>query len=150
MSTTKKPAPRRAAKKAKPAKPAAATTARPAAAPTRSSQPPRPLSLPTQPPAAALRTPGPDETLALAPVVKEIDRRLEEVERAFARAREAFAAASRRRSVSTSKTWSVVGPRAHAQHEMDERAIEMRLLTARRAELLWVRQLLVEAGTAGR
>ncbi len=145
MSTMKKAAPRSAARKPAAARPAARATARPAAA----SPAPRPVSLPTQPPPTALRMPGPGETVALVPTVKEIDRRLQEVERAFARARDAFSAASRVRAVNTGKTWSPTGPRAHAQHELDEHAVEMRLLTARRAELLWIRQLLVEGGTTG-
>jgi len=148
MSTMKKAAPPRSdAKKSSPAKPAAGTTARPVAA---SARPPRPLNLPTQPPAAALRTPGPNETVSLAATVKQIDGRLKEIERAFDRARRAFGTASHARNVNTGKMWSPTGPRAHAQHEIDAHATEMRLLTVRRAELLWVRQLLVESGTAGR
>ncbi len=143
MSTMKKAAPRSAARKPAALKPAARTAARPLAV----SAATRPMPLPTQPPAAALRTPGSGETVSLPTVVKEIDSRLQEVERAFTRAREAFTAATRARSEKTNRMWSPTGPRAHAQHEIDEHAVEMRLLTARRAELLWVRQLLVEGGT---
>ncbi len=146
MSTTKKAAPRTAARKPAAVKPAEGPASRGAVA----SAKPRAAVLPSQTPAEALRLPGPDEAVALLPRVKEIDSRLQEVERAFARAREGFSAASRARSISTGKSWSPTGPRAHAQAELTEHATEMRLLTARRAELLWVRQLLVEGGPAGR
>jgi len=145
MSTMKKAAPRTAARKPAAARPTPRAAVRPVAAPAK----PVPLALPTQPPAAALRMPGPDETVALLPSVKEIDSRLREVDRAFARAREAFTAATRARSEKTNRMWSPTGPRAQAQAKLDAHAVEMRLLTARRAELLWVRQLLVEGGTAG-
>jgi hypothetical protein len=138
----KKPAPRSVAKKPAPPKPVAKPATKPAAksslAPT---TPARPVRAAVQKVVAAMRAPAPGERAALAPMLARLDGRLEEIAQEFDRAKDGFGEASSARSASLTDR--------HQQRNLAEHATQMRLLTARRTELLWVRQMLLEREPAG-
>lgn len=104
--------------------------------------PARPVRQAAQAAVAAMRKPAPDERVALAPMLARLDGRLEEIAREFDRAKDGFGEASNARSASLTDR--------HVQKDLTELATEMRLLTARRAEVLWMRQALLGPETPTR
>lgn len=118
----RKPASRRPAG-AKPARPAARPAKRPAAGRAALRRPP------AKPPTAAAGA------AALKHVVEELEARLADVEREFEGAKRSFEEASRVRSTEA-------GHGRQANKDLNAYATELRLLTVRRTELLWLKRLL--------
>ena len=99
---------------------------RPAAASRTTARPPKAAARPS--------SSGPD---SLARVVEQLDQRLGETTRLFEEAKRGFEEAARARVAARSLSDRKL------QRDLTERGLEMRLLTARRTELLWVRRLLL-------
>lgn len=123
-------------------KPASKAAPRPSAArspkrtPTRTPTRTPARRQPAKPSAAA----APAGAAALKQVVDQLEARLVSVERHFEQAKKSFEEASRARSTE-------VGHGRQANKDLNAHATELRLLTVRRTELLWLKRLL-EGGAA--
>lgn len=126
----KKPAVRKAASR----QPVAAKPARPPAARAAKRPATRPAARRAQgtAPHAASAAAG---AAALKHVVDQLEARLSGVERQFEQAKESFEEASRARSTD-------VGHGRQANKDLNAYATDLRLLTVRRTELLWMKRLL--------
>ena len=131
----KKPAVRKAAsRQPAAAKPSRAAAARPPAAraakrPATRSAARRPSGTPVHAASAAAGA------AALKQVVDQLEARLSGVERQFEQAKESFEEASRARSTE-------LGHGRQANKDLNAYATDLRLLTVRRTELLWMKRLL--------
>jgi hypothetical protein len=131
----KKPAVRKpASRRPAAAKPARAATARPAAARAAKRTVARPAA--RRPQATAARPASAAAgAAALKHVVDQLEVRLSGVERQFEQAKQAFEEASRARSTE-------LGHGRQANRDLNAYATDLRLLTVRRTELLWMKRLL--------